>query len=49
MDFFIKLVNHGEGMNHNDFDGQRSKFKVTMDMFGNKFVNTIATKPLCSS
>ena len=29
--------------------GQRSKFKVTIDMYGNKLVNTIKTKPLCAS
>ena len=32
-----------------DFGGQRSKVKVEMDIYGNKFVNTIATKPLCAS
>ena len=30
-----------------DFGGQRSKVKVTMDVYGNKLVNTIETKPLC--
>ena len=29
-----------------DFGGQRSKVKVTMDIYGNKLVNTIETKPL---
>ena len=49
--FFVKLgrhVNH-EGMNPIDFGGQRSKVKVTMDIYGNKLVNTIETKPLCIS
>ena len=32
-----------------DFGGQRSKVKVKMDIYGNKLVNTIATKPLCVS
>ena len=31
-----------------DFGGQRSKVKVTMDMYGNKIANTIETK-LCAS
>ena len=30
-----------------DFGGQRSKVKVTIDMYGNKLVNMIETKPLC--
>ena len=49
MDFFIKLgrhVCHGKRMNPIDFGGQRSKVKVTMDIYGNKLVNTIGTKPL---
>ena len=29
--------------------GQRSKVKVTIDIYGNKLVNTIETKPLCAS
>ena len=52
MYFFIKLgrhVNHGERMDPIDFGGQRSKVKVTMDIYGNKLVNTIATLPLCAS
>ena len=52
MDFLIKLgrhVNHGERMNLIDFEGQRSKVKVTMDIYGNKLVNMIETKPLCIS
>ena len=52
MDFFIKLgrhVNHGERMNLIDFGGQKSKVKVTMDIYGNKLVNTIETKLLCAS
>ena len=52
MYFFIKLgrhVNHGERMDPIDFEGQKTKVKVTMDIHGNKLVNTIATKPLCAS
>ena len=52
MFFFLKLgrqVNHDERMNPIDFGGQRSKVKVTMDIYGNKLVNTIETKPLCIS
>ena len=48
----IKLgrrVSHGERMNPIDFGGQRSKVKVTMDIYRNKLVNTIETKPLCAS
>ena len=50
--FFVKLgrhVNHDERMNPIYFGGQRSKVKVTMDIYGNKLVNTIETKPLCIS
>ena len=50
--FFVKLsrhVNHDERMNPIDFGGQRSKVKVTMDIYGNNFVNTIETKLLCAS
>ena len=36
-------------MNPINFEGQRSKVKVTMDIYGNKLVNTIETKPLCAS
>ena len=42
--FFVKLgrhVNHDERMNPIDFGGQRSKVKVTMDIYGDKLVNTI--------
>ena len=52
MYLFIKLgrhVNHGKRMDPIDFGGQRSKVKVTMDIYGNKLVNTIKTKPLCIS
>ena len=52
MCIFIKLgtlLNYDERMNPMDFGGQRSKVKVTMDIYGNKLVNTIATKPLCAS
>ena len=47
--FFVKLgrhVNHDKGMNPIDFGGQRSKVKVTMDIYGNKLVNTVETTPL---
>ena len=50
--FFVKLgrhVNHDERTNPIDFGGQRSKVKVTIDIYGNKLVNTIETKPLCIS
>ena len=50
MCFLIKLgrhVSHGKRMNPIDFGGQRSKVKVTMDIYGNKLVNTIETKLLC--
>ena len=49
MYFFIKLgrlVNHGERMDHIDFG---SKVKVTMDIYGDKLVNTKETKPFCIS
>ena len=36
-------------MGHFDFGGQTLKVKVTKDMYGNKLVNTIETKPLCAS
>ena len=36
-------------MNPIDFGGQRSKVKVTIDIYGNKLVNTIKTEPLCAS
>ena len=32
-----------------DFGGQRSKVKVTIDIYDNKLVNMIETKPLCAS
>ena len=32
-----------------DFGGQRSKVKVTIDMYGNKLVNMIETKLLCAT
>ena len=50
--FFVKLgrhVNYDERMNPIDFGGQRSKVKVTMDIYGNKLVNTIETTPLHTS
>ena len=43
MCFLIKFdrhVNHGERMDPIDFGGRRSKVKVTMDIYGNKLVNT---------
>ena len=36
-------------MDPTDFWGQSSKVKLTMDIYGNKFVYTIETKPLCMS
>ena len=51
MDFFIKLgrhVNHGERINPINFGGQRSKVNVTMDIYGNKLVDTIVTILLCA-
>ena len=36
-------------MNPIDFGGQRSKVKVTIEIYGNKLVNMIKTKPLCAS
>ena len=36
-------------MNPIDFGGHRLKVKVTIEMYGNKLVNTIETKPLCAS
>ena len=49
--FFVKLGTHinQERMNPIDFGGQRSKVKVSIDIYGNKLVNTIETKPLCIS
>ena len=47
--FFVKLgrhVDHDERMNPIDFGGQKSKVKVTMDIYGN---NTIETKLSCAS
>ena len=43
MCFFIKfgILSHSERMDTIDFGGQRSKVKVTIDMYGNKLVNTI--------
>ena len=49
---FLKLgrhVHYNERMNPSDFGGQRSKIKVTIDIYGNKLVNKIETKPLCAS
>ena len=47
MHFFIKLgrhVNHGERMDLKDLE-----VKVTMDIYGNKLMNAVETKPLCIS
>ena len=46
MYFFIKLVRYGERIGPIDFGGQKSKVKVTMDIYENKLVNTIKAKPL---
>ena len=51
MHIFIKLgrhVHYDKRMNPIDFGGQRSKVKVKIDIYGNKLVNTIETKPLCA-
>ena len=42
--FFIKLDSHYKER----IRGQRSKFKVTIDIYGSKLVNMIETKPLCA-
>ena len=42
-------VSQSEGVDLIDFGGQRSKVKVTIDMYGNKLVNIIETKPLCAT
>ena len=50
--FFVqhgRYVDHDERTNPIDFRGQRSKFKVTIGIYGNKLLNTIETKPLCIS
>ena len=52
MCFLIKLGRHdrhGKRMNPIDFEGEMSKVKVTMDIYENKLVNMIETKPLCIS
>ena len=44
--FFVKFgrhVNHDERVNPIDFGGQRSKVKVTIDIYGIKLVNMIET------
>ena len=49
---FIKLgrhIDHSERMNPIDFGNQRTKFKVTMDIYGNNLVNMIGNKSLCAS
>ena len=50
MYFFVILGRHvknDERMNPIDFGGQRSKVKVTMDIFGNKLVNMIESLSCC--
>ena len=52
MSFFIKLgihISHSERMDPIEFGEQGSKVKVTIDKYGNKLVNKIETKPLCTS
>ena len=52
MHIFIKCgrhVHYEDRMNPIDFGGQRLKVKVIIDIYGNKLVNTIETKPLCAS
>ena len=52
MCLFINLgrhVHYDERINPIDFGGQRSKVKVTIDIYDNKLVNTIKTEPLCAS
>ena len=52
MYFLIKLVRrvkHGERMCPIDFGGQGSKVDVTMDIYGNKLVDTLASKPFGAS
>ena len=38
MDYWIQLVLHVEGMNPIDYQGQRSKMKITLDKYANKFM-----------
>ena len=49
---FIKLsrhLSHSNWMDPIHFGGQRSKVKVTINIYGNKFVNIEETKPLGTS
>ena len=46
---FGKHVHYDEKINPIDFGGLRSNVKVTIDIYGNKLVNKIETKPLCAS
>ena len=49
MCFFIKLgrhVHYDERMNPIEFEGQRPKVKVTIDIYGNKLVNKMETKSI---
>ena len=50
--FFIKRgshVSHSEMRDPIGFGGQMWKVKITIEMYGNKLVNMIETKPLCAS
>ena len=52
MHIFIKLgrhVHYDNRMKPIDFGGQRSTVQVTIDIYGNKLVKAIETKPLCAS
>ena len=42
-------MNYDERMNPIDFGGQMSKVKVTIDIYKNKLVSAIGTKPFCAS
>ena len=46
---FGRHVHYDERMNPIDFGGESSKVKVTIDIYGNKLVNTMETKPLCAT
>ena len=50
--FFVKFgrhVHYDNRINPIDLLGQRSKVKITIDIYENTLVNTIETKPLCVS
>ena len=44
---FCRHVSHSDRMDPIDFGGQMSKVKVTIDMYGNKLVNTIDLTVVC--